>query len=32
MAESMLSLKGIHKRFGDLAVLKGVDIESPRAK
>jgi polar amino acid transport system ATP-binding protein len=27
MAESMLSLKGIHKRFGDLAVLKGVDID-----
>jgi polar amino acid transport system ATP-binding protein len=27
MAESMLSLKGIQKRFGDLAVLKGVDID-----
>jgi polar amino acid transport system ATP-binding protein len=27
MAELMLSLKGIHKRFGDLAVLKGVDID-----
>ena len=27
MAESMLSLKGIQKRFGDLAVLEGVDID-----
>jgi len=27
MAEPMLELKGVHKRFGDLEVLKGVDVE-----
>ncbi|HEY2478453.1 MAG TPA: amino acid ABC transporter ATP-binding protein [Solirubrobacterales bacterium] len=27
MAEPMLHLKGIHKRFGGLEVLKGVDLE-----
>jgi polar amino acid transport system ATP-binding protein len=27
MAETMVSLKGIHKRFGKLDVLKGVDID-----
>ena len=27
MAEPMLSLQGIHKRFGDLEVLKGVDLD-----
>jgi polar amino acid transport system ATP-binding protein len=27
MAEPILSLKGIHKRFGDLEVLKGVDLD-----
>jgi polar amino acid transport system ATP-binding protein len=32
MAETMLSLKGIHKRFGDLEVLKGVDIEIGRGE
>jgi polar amino acid transport system ATP-binding protein len=32
MAESMLSLKGIHKRFGNLEVLKGVDIEIGRGE
>ena len=32
MAEAMLSLKGIHKRFGNLAVLKGVDIEIARGE
>ena len=32
MAESMLSLKGIHKRFGNLDVLKGVDLEIGRGE
>jgi len=32
MADSMLSLKGIHKRFGNLEVLKGVDIEIGRGE
>jgi polar amino acid transport system ATP-binding protein len=27
MAETMLELKGVHKRFGNLEVLKGVDLE-----
>jgi polar amino acid transport system ATP-binding protein len=27
MAEPMLKLQGIHKRFGDLEVLKGVDLD-----
>ena len=27
MAEPMVKLEGIHKRFGPLEVLKGVDIE-----
>ena len=27
MAEAMVSLKGVHKRFGKLEVLKGVDID-----
>jgi len=27
MAETMLNLKGIHKSFDKLEVLKGVDIE-----
>lgn len=27
MAETMLKLEGIHKRFGDLEVLKGVDLD-----
>ncbi|MGE4122698.1 MAG: ATP-binding cassette domain-containing protein, partial [Solirubrobacterales bacterium] len=27
MAEPMLHLKGVHKRFGQLEVLKGVDLE-----
>jgi ABC-type polar amino acid transport system ATPase subunit len=27
MAEAMVSLKGIHKHFGDLKVLKGIDLD-----
>ncbi len=27
MAEGMLRLQGIHKRFGDLEVLKGIDLD-----
>jgi polar amino acid transport system ATP-binding protein len=27
MAESLLKLDGIHKRFGDLEVLRGIDLE-----
>jgi ABC-type polar amino acid transport system ATPase subunit len=27
MSEPMLQLKGIHKRFGELEVLKGIDLE-----
>ncbi len=27
MAEPMLRLKGVHKRFGDLEVLRGIDLE-----
>ncbi len=32
MAETMLNLKGIHKRFGKLDVLKGVDIAIARGE
>jgi polar amino acid transport system ATP-binding protein len=32
MAEQMVSLKGIHKRFGNLEVLKGVDIDIGRGE
>jgi polar amino acid transport system ATP-binding protein len=32
MAESMVSLRGIHKRFGKLEVLRGVDIEIGRGE
>ncbi|HEU4706902.1 MAG TPA: amino acid ABC transporter ATP-binding protein [Solirubrobacterales bacterium] len=32
MAEQMLRLQGIHKRFGDLEVLKGVDIDVGRGE
>ena len=32
MAEAMVSLKGIHKRFGRLEVLKGVDIDIARGE
>ncbi|MGN6215829.1 MAG: amino acid ABC transporter ATP-binding protein [Solirubrobacterales bacterium] len=32
MAEAMVSLQGICKRFGDLEVLKGVDIEVGRGE
>ena len=27
MPEPMLKLEGIHKRFGDLEVLRGIDLE-----
>jgi polar amino acid transport system ATP-binding protein len=30
--ESMLALEGIHKRFGDLEVLKGIDLEVGRGE
>jgi ABC-type polar amino acid transport system ATPase subunit len=32
MAEPMLSLKGVHKRFGPLEVLKGVDLDVKRGE
>ncbi|HVQ57867.1 MAG TPA: amino acid ABC transporter ATP-binding protein [Solirubrobacterales bacterium] len=32
MAEAMLQLKNIHKRFGDLEVLKGVDLDIERGE
>jgi polar amino acid transport system ATP-binding protein len=32
MAEPMLSLRGIHKRFGELEVLKGVDLDVARGE
>jgi ABC-type polar amino acid transport system ATPase subunit len=32
MAEPMLQLKKIHKRFGDLEVLKGVDLDIERGE
>ena len=27
-SDTVISLRGIHKRYGDLEVLKGVDIEA----
>src|SRR5262249_4373197 len=32
MPEPMLSLRGIHKRFGDLEVLRGVDLDVARGE
>jgi polar amino acid transport system ATP-binding protein len=32
MAEPMLKLQGIHKRFGDLEVLRGIDLEVNRGE
>jgi polar amino acid transport system ATP-binding protein len=32
MAEAMVRLEGIHKRFGDLEVLRGVDLEVARGE
>jgi len=32
MADSMLALHGIHKHFGDLEVLKGIDLEVSRGE
>jgi polar amino acid transport system ATP-binding protein len=32
MAEALLQLKNIHKRFGDLEVLKGVDLDIERGE
>jgi polar amino acid transport system ATP-binding protein len=32
MAESMVRLEGIHKRFGDLEVLRGIDLEVARGE
>jgi polar amino acid transport system ATP-binding protein len=32
MAEAMVKLQGIHKRFGDLEVLKGVDLHVGRGE
>jgi len=32
MVEAMVSLQGIHKRFGELEVLKGVDIDVGRGE
>jgi ABC-type polar amino acid transport system ATPase subunit len=32
MAEPMLKLAGIHKRFGDLEVLRGIDLEVSRGE
>ena len=32
MAEAILSLRGIHKRFGSLEVLKGVDLDVQRGE
>jgi polar amino acid transport system ATP-binding protein len=32
MAEPILSLKGVHKRFGELEVLKGVDLALQRGE
>jgi ABC-type polar amino acid transport system ATPase subunit len=31
-ANSMLALEGVHKRFGDLEVLKGIDLEVDRGE
>jgi ABC-type polar amino acid transport system ATPase subunit len=32
MAEPMLRLKGVHKRFGELEVLRGIDLEVARGE
>jgi polar amino acid transport system ATP-binding protein len=32
MAEPLLKLEGIHKRFGDLEVLRGIDLEVDRGE
>jgi ABC-type polar amino acid transport system ATPase subunit len=32
VAEAMLSLRGVHKRFGNLGVLKGIDLEVQRGE
>jgi polar amino acid transport system ATP-binding protein len=32
MAEPMVKLEGIHKRFGDLEVLRGIDLEVARGE
>src|SRR3954466_10687871 len=32
MAESMLTLEDVHKRFGQLEVLKGIDLEVSRGE
>jgi polar amino acid transport system ATP-binding protein len=32
MAEPMLRLKGVHKRFGELEVLRGIDLEIARGE
>jgi ABC-type polar amino acid transport system ATPase subunit len=32
MSEPMLKLEGIHKRFGELEVLRGIDIEIARGE
>jgi polar amino acid transport system ATP-binding protein len=32
MAESMLKLDGVHKRFGDLEVLRGIDLDIARGE
>ena len=32
MADLMLQLQGVHKRFGDLEVLKGIDLEVNRGE
>lgn len=32
MAEELLRLEGIHKRFGDLEVLRGIDLEVARGE
>ena len=32
MAEPMLRLNGLHKRFGDLEVLRGIELEVARGE
>jgi polar amino acid transport system ATP-binding protein len=32
MAESMVKLEGVHKRFGDLEVLRGIDLDVERGE
>ena len=32
MAETMLALRGVHKHFGDLEVLKGIDLDVSRGE